>query len=99
MKKRTYQIMIYLMILLSIGGLVGMIVETKLSGNLNLWATLCLCLMILGIIGVILIQCIYRVTKKPLETLNQTKECPHCHTINDRDAEFCKKCGEKFKNF
>lgn len=96
MKKLTYQILNYLLLALSIGGLIGMIVITKVAGEVNVYATLCLCLMILGIVCVVLLQCIYRVTKKPLETLDQTKECPKCHAINDKDAEFCKKCGEKF---
>ena len=96
MKKLTYQILNYLLLVLSLGGLIGMIVITKVAGKVNVYATLCLCLMILGVVCVVLLQCIYRVTKKPLETLDQTKECPKCHTINDKDAEFCKKCGEKF---
>ena len=99
MKKLTYQIMVYLMIALGVSGLVGMIVEAKLSQSLNVWALVCLCLMILGIVGLVLVQCIYRVMKTPLKTLNQTKECPKCHSVNDSDAEFCKNCGEKFHNF
>ena len=74
MKKLTYQILNYLLLALSIGGLIGMIVITKVAGEVNVYATLCLCLMILGIVCVVLLQCIYRVTKKPLETLDQTKE-------------------------
>lgn len=99
MKKLTYRILVYLMLVLGIGGMILLIVEAKLSGTLNIWALIGLAVLILSILGLVLVQCIYRVTKKPLATLDQTKECPMCHTINDRDAEFCKKCGEKFKNF
>ena len=75
-----------------------MIVITKVAGEVNVYATLCLCLMILGVVCVVLLQCIYRVTKKPLETLDQTKECPKCHTINDKDANSARSAEKSLQN-
>lgn len=50
-----------------------MIVITKVAGEVNVYATLCLCLMILGIVCVVLLQCIYRVTKKRLRHWTKQK--------------------------
>ena len=49
-----------------------MIVITKVAGEVNVYATLCLCLMILGIVCVLL-QCIYRVTKNRLRHWTKQK--------------------------
>ena len=50
-----------------------MIVITKVAGEVNVYATLCLCLMILGVVCVVLLQCIYRVTKKRLRHWTKQK--------------------------
>lgn len=64
MNKIVYQVCVYLSLALFLSGVMGMIFEAKASGTLNLWAILCLCLMLLGIIALIVTQCIYRVHKK-----------------------------------
>ena len=99
MKRTLYRVLVYVSIAVSLIGLVLMIVITAKTGDLNVWASLCLCLMIIGIISLILVQCIYRVTKKQSDKLSKTKVCPKCNTINDYDAEYCKNCGEKFRMF
>ena len=50
-----------------------MIVITKVAGEVNVYATLCLCLMILGVVCVVLLQCIYRVTKNRLRHWTKQK--------------------------
>ena len=50
-----------------------MIAITKVAGEVNVYATLCLCLMILGVVCVVLLQCIYRVTKKRLRHWTKQK--------------------------
>lgn len=100
MKKITYQILVYSSIAVFILSLIGFIIVLKANdGVFNAWVNVLLALSILSIFALILVQCIYRVTKKPLQTLDQTKTCPKCNAINDKDAEYCKKCGEKFKTF
>lgn len=98
MSKKTFKILNYIGLFLLVASLVGFIVLLKVTGDMGVYPTICLCIFLLAIVGVILLQCIYRVTRKPFETDNQIKTCQHCNTINDIDAEYCKKCGKKFED-
>ncbi len=96
MSNKTYKIINYILVALFVGSVIGFLVLLKVTKEMGVYPTLCLCLMLLDIVGIIVLQCFYRVTKKPFETKNQIKTCSHCNTINDIDAEYCKKCGKKF---
>ncbi len=98
MSKRTYKILNYIVIVLILASLAGLIVALKFTDGMGVYPNLCLCLFVLFLIGLLVLQCVYRVTKKPFEPERQIKNCPHCNTINDIDSEYCKKCGKKFES-
>lgn len=87
------------MIIFTLGGIVGMSLVLAKTGEMNVWVNIFIGLMLLGIVGLISVQCIYRVTKPIKENKSQVKTCDECGAINDADAEFCKQCGKKFRNF
>lgn len=100
MKKKTYLIILYTSLAVFILGLALLIIATSISGELNAFSIIGLCLAIFSILTVVLNQCLYRIKKEEIETpKNQVKVCPKCNTPNDLDAEYCKICGTKFKNF
>lgn len=98
MNKKTFKILNYIALFLLVASAVGFIVLLKVTGEMGVYPTICLCIFLLAIVGIILLQCVYRVTRKSFETENKIKTCPHCSTINDIDAEYCKKCGKKFED-
>lgn len=100
MKKKTYLIILYISLFVFVGGLVLLIEECIRCQTMTVWASIGLALSLLAIANIVFDQCIYRVKKIEFpKTISQTKQCPICKEINDNDAEFCKKCGNKFKNY
>lgn len=100
MKKKTYLIILYISLAVFVLGIALLIEECIRTQTLNVWASIGLALSILSIANIVFDQCIYRVKKVEfLKTISQTKNCPNCNCVNDADAEYCKMCGTKFKNF
>lgn len=95
MKKLTYRILIYVTLGFSLLGLVLLIVSSYFHGGIDGWAATGIAIFLLGLLSMVLVQCLYRATKDPLPG-GEGKECEACHTMNDKDAAFCKKCGKKF---
>ena len=99
MNRVLYRVLVYSCFARFMGSVVGLIFSRKNASDLNSSSVLCICLLILSIVSLIIVQCLYRIAKKPLPKGNQTKICPKCKGMNDKDAEYCKYCGNRFRNF
>ncbi len=93
MKRIIYQINVYSTILITAVCFFFFIFEMKEADGFNVYAILCLCLSILGLILFVLNQIFYRQFKKRDASRYEEVECPHCHTMNPKKEIFCKKCG------
>jgi len=93
MKKAIYQIFVYVTLTMFVFSLAGFIYEMSVA-EMNVWSILCLVLTILGLVGFVLNQILYRQFKERDASLYEQVECPHCHEMNSKKDIFCKKCGK-----
>ncbi|MCR4698383.1 MAG: hypothetical protein K5762_03345 [Bacilli bacterium] len=93
MKRTIYQIFVYVTLAMSVSCFAGFIYEMSVA-EMNVWAILCLVLAILGLVGFVLNQILYRQFKQRDESRYEQVECPHCHEMNSKKDVFCKKCGK-----
>ena len=93
MKKSLYQLFVYLTLAITLISTVFFIYEMSVA-TFNSWSILCLVLMLVGLILFVVNQIIYRQFKKRDESRYIQIECPHCHHMNAKNEEFCKKCGK-----
>lgn len=94
MKRIVYQIFVYVFLAMFLVTSAMFIYELASSSTFNVWAILCLVLSLTALVGFVLNQVFYRQFGEKDETRYEKKECPHCHTKNDKDAPFCKNCGK-----
>ena len=94
MKKRTYQIFVYVTLLFTLVSLFFFVFCMKTNDGFSGLAIMCLVFFILGIVLFVLNQVIYRRWKKGDASRYEEVECPHCHTMNPKKEIFCKKCGK-----
>lgn len=60
----------------------------------NSWSIFCLILFLVSIVAFVLNQVFYRQFKVRDPSRYEQQECPHCHALNEKKAEFCKNCGK-----
>ena len=97
MHKGLYNILQALTAFLTVGGLIGFVLELNLVGKFDGMVTAFLSVFIIGLIGYLVVRAVYNVTKNDNTIKDKTIRCPYCQSINDEDAVYCKKCGKKLK--
>ena len=58
MNRVLYRVLVYSCFARFIGSVVGLIFSMKNASDLNNWAVLCICLLILSIVSLIIVQCL-----------------------------------------
>ncbi len=99
MSHKIYQILVYSCMVEFLAGGFCLVYGNLREHGFGSLSILGICLIISSIVCIVIVQSVYRATRKPLPRGDQRKECPNCHQRNDKDAEYCKHCGQKFRNF
>ena len=98
MKRWLYQLFVYVTFAITILGGALFIYELESSGEMNVWAIVCLVINILGIILFVLNRILYSLFKKRDPSHYEVVECPYCHAINRKGELFCHKCGKELES-
>ncbi len=94
MKKRTYQIFVYVSLAFTAICLFFFVFFMKRADGFDGLGITFLILFILGIVMFVVNQIVYRRWKTRDASRYEEVECPHCHTMNPKKEIFCKKCGK-----